>query len=72
MRKLQTAMLASLVVLPCTAGQRTTVSLDGNWDIADSVSPTEIPTVFTHKAPVPGLAPVFRHRRPEQRPLPGK
>src|SRR5438094_3860697 len=56
MRKLRAAILLSLGVWPCTAAQRTTMSLDGNWDIADSVSPTEIPTVFSHKAPVPGLA----------------
>jgi hypothetical protein len=56
MRKLGAAILLSLVVLPCTAAERTTMSLDGNWDIADSVSATEIPTVFTHTAPVPGLA----------------
>jgi beta-galactosidase len=56
MRKLRAAILLSLVILPCMAAQRTTMPLDGNWDIADSVSPTEIPAVFTHKAPVPGLA----------------
>ena len=56
MRKLRAAILASLVVLPCAAAERTTMSLDGSWDIADSVSPTEVPPVFTHKAPVPGLA----------------
>ena len=56
MRKLGPAILLSLVILPCTAAQRTTMSLDGNWDIADSVSASEIPTVFTHTAPVPGLA----------------
>lgn len=35
---------------------RVTISLDGTWEIADSVSATQIPTAFTHQAPVPGLA----------------
>jgi len=35
---------------------RTVLSLDGTWDIADSVSPDTPPTAFTHKVPVPGLA----------------
>lgn len=56
MRKLRAAILVSLAVLPGTAAQRITTSLDGNWEIADSVSSTEIPAVFTHRAPVPGLA----------------
>ena len=56
MRKWKAATLLWLAALSCAAAQRTTVSLDGDWDIADSVSPTEIPAVFTHKAPVPGLA----------------
>lgn len=56
MRKLRAAVLAVLAALPSLAAQRTTMSLDGNWDITDSVSATEIPSVFTHTAPVPGLA----------------
>ena len=35
---------------------RTVLSLDGTWDIADSVSPDTPPTAFTHKVSVPGLA----------------
>src|SRR5579859_5408961 len=34
---------------------RTTISLDGEWDVEDSVSPDAMPKAFTHKAPVPGL-----------------
>jgi hypothetical protein len=34
---------------------RTTLSLDGEWDVEDSVSPDTMPKAFTHKAPVPGL-----------------
>ena len=37
-------------------GHRTTLSLNGQWDVADSVSPDVLPSAYTHKAPVPGLA----------------
>lgn len=33
-----------------------TVSLDGAWQIADSISADEIPAAFDHSCPVPGLA----------------
>lgn len=43
--------------------ERTTISLNGIWDIEDSKEPEAIPTAWKHKAPVPGLAhsaqPVF-------------
>src|SRR6185437_6816002 len=39
----------------CSA-QRITISLDGIWQIADSVSATDLPKAFDHRAPVPGLA----------------
>ena len=32
------------------------INLDGNWDIADSKSATGLPSSYSHKAPVPGLA----------------
>jgi hypothetical protein len=35
--------------------QRTTVSLDGQWDVEDSMSPDAIPKEYTHRVPVPGL-----------------
>ena len=35
---------------------RTTLSLDGSWDVEDSVNPDAMPKAYTHKAPVPGLA----------------
>ncbi len=37
-------------------GERLTVSLDGEWRIADSMAADTPPVEFTHKAPVPGLA----------------
>ncbi len=43
------------IPLLCSA-QRITLSLDGIWQIADSVSETEKPMAFDHIAPVPGLA----------------
>src|SRR5512134_3036277 len=52
------------ILLACSApllhAERTTVSLDGSWRIADSLSPTEMPTQFTHTVPVPGLANLSR------------
>jgi hypothetical protein len=46
------------IVTPYASAQqgRTVLSLNGNWDIADSVSPDSSPTIFTHKCRVPGLA----------------
>ena len=44
---------------PATAAagaNRTTLSLDGQWDVEDSVAANEMPKSYTHKAPVPGLA----------------
>ena len=34
---------------------RTTLSLDGQWDVEDSVSADKIPKAYSHKVPVPGL-----------------
>jgi beta-galactosidase len=52
------SFLLFLVVLaaPLWAAQRTTLSLDGQWDIADSVDAGTLPAVYSHRAPVPGLA----------------
>ncbi|MGD0226694.1 MAG: glycoside hydrolase family 2 TIM barrel-domain containing protein [Terriglobia bacterium] len=35
---------------------RQTLSLDGNWQIADSVSADDVPHAFEHSGPVPGMA----------------
>lgn len=35
---------------------RTTISLNGQWDIEDSVGADTMPSEYTHQAPVPGLA----------------
>jgi hypothetical protein len=43
--------------IPSVPGRgRLTVSLDGDWQIADSVSPDDIPDAFEHTGPVPGMA----------------
>jgi beta-galactosidase len=42
--------------LAAQAVHRTTLSLDGQWDVEDSVGPNEIPKSYSHRAPVPGLA----------------
>ncbi len=39
-----------------TKAKRLTVSLDGQWEITDGKSATEIPPAFAHTAPVPGMA----------------
>jgi hypothetical protein len=49
-----------LVISPLAVGaqsaHRTTLSLDGNWDVEDSIGGAQIPAVYHHTAPVPGLA----------------
>jgi hypothetical protein len=56
MRSLIVLTLWALPVLAASStGGRVTVPLDGNWQVADSVAATDIPTSFTHTAPVPGL-----------------
>src|SRR5450759_2855526 len=58
-RKLHDAVLTLFVIVlaaPLFAAQRTTLSLDGQWDIADSVEAGNLPAAWSHKAPVPGLA----------------
>ena len=37
------------------ADHRTTLSLNGQWDVTDSVGANELPKTYSHKAPVPGL-----------------
>jgi hypothetical protein len=50
-------LICSLAALAAPRAQeRITLSLDGTWQIADSVTPEEIPAAFDHTAPVPGLA----------------
>ena len=59
--------LAALACFPVGAARadRTTVSLDGIWRIADSLSAEDMPSDFPHTVPVPGLAnlatPAFTH-----------
>jgi hypothetical protein len=39
-----------------TGKGRHTLYLDGEWEIDESVSPDQFPTVYRHRVPVPGLA----------------
>jgi beta-galactosidase len=41
---------------PVLAAGRTTLNLDGTWEIADSREAREMPSSFQHTVPVPGLA----------------
>jgi beta-galactosidase len=43
-------------VLSLYASERTTISLDGTWQIEDSKEAESIPTAWNHTVPVPGLA----------------
>jgi beta-galactosidase len=45
--------------------QRQTLSLDGAWQIEESVSATEMPAQFQHTGPVPGLANLARPAFPQ-------
>src|SRR5579864_5715910 len=38
------------------AGDRTTISLNGTWQIEDSKDAAAVPVAWKHKVPVPGLA----------------
>ena len=46
-------------------GGRTNISLDGTWQIDESVSPTDMPKKFGHAVVVPGLVNVSKPEFPE-------
>lgn len=61
MRTILLAALGVILLMPFQAlAQRATVSLDGQWQIADSMSGDEIPSRFDHTVPVPGLVNLAR------------
>ena len=49
------ALLVSLLCATPVRADRTTVSLDGAWQVAEGQAADELPTAFPHTAPVPGL-----------------
>jgi hypothetical protein len=49
-------ILIPALAVSLSAAGRTTIPLDGMWDIADSKAADAIPSAYGHKAPVPGLA----------------
>ncbi|MCL2659124.1 MAG: hypothetical protein FWD64_01215 [Acidobacteriaceae bacterium] len=61
LRRILAGLLCSAMICPAlahplkTAAQRTTLSLDGQWDVEDSVSGDQMPAAYGHKVPVPGL-----------------
>jgi beta-galactosidase len=50
-----TLIAVALVSTHPVHAQHVTVSLDGQWEIADSIAADVPPTVYTHVVPVPGL-----------------
>ncbi len=58
------ALAAALSTLPAAA-ERTIVSLDGTWRIADGTAADEVPSVFPSTVPVPGLANLARPAFPD-------
>ena len=59
------AALILIGLTPLWSAGRDTIALDGAWEIADSQIADVLPSAYTHKAPVPGLAhsasPPFEH-----------
>jgi beta-galactosidase len=53
-----------LLLLPALFAQRVTISLDGSWNIADSVDGDTLPAAFDHNGPVPGLTNLARPEFP--------
>jgi len=57
--KLSLYSILVLITLSCSlalhAAGRETLSLDGQWQVADGKSPTDIPAEFAHTVAVPGL-----------------
>ena len=54
MRPFLTGLL--LLCAPLWAAERKTISLNGQWEIVDSVQADSLPAQYGHVAPVPGLA----------------
>jgi beta-galactosidase len=48
-------MAISSLFASAQKAHRTTLSLDGQWDVEDSVGANEIPKTYRHTTPVPGL-----------------
>jgi len=54
-------LFAGVAVLPAQASNgRVTVSLDGMWEVDESVAADDMPKLFGHHGPVPGLANLAR------------
>ena len=53
-------ILTLLLLATAAWAERATLSLDGTWQVEESVSATDLPAQFSHTAPVPGLANLAR------------
>ncbi|HOQ45544.1 MAG TPA: glycoside hydrolase family 2 TIM barrel-domain containing protein [Bryobacteraceae bacterium] len=57
---------ATLAVFPAPAASgRVIVSLDGTWEVDESIGADDMPTAFRHRGPVPGLANLARPPFPD-------
>ena len=57
-------ILALAAAVSPAAAERVTVPLDGTWQVGESVAATPVPTSFSRRAPVPGLANLAEPRIP--------
>jgi hypothetical protein len=55
----------AIMPLDRVAGERTTISLNGTWQIDESVSATEVPKTFSRTLVVPGLVSLAKPEFPE-------
>lgn len=62
---LKLAVLAVCASTLAAAAGRTTITLDGEWELAESAQAMPVPAAFTHRAPVPGLANLARPPLPD-------
>lgn len=60
------SLAAALVLCGlAAAARRTTIPLDGEWQMAGTVDPLPVPSQFAHRVPVPGLANLARPALPD-------
>jgi beta-galactosidase len=55
-RSIVIPFLATILPISSPTAERTTISLNGSWDIEDSKEADAIPAAWGHQVPVPGLA----------------
>lgn len=55
MKKILSFGLVTFSIIPLLSAHRRVLSLDGYWEIAQSIESEQVPSVFEHRVPVPGL-----------------